>query len=185
MPTAQDVFPKIGGDPLYYSEVNQFAIWNYFLPVGMSNTTVHASGIQISRAASAGTSTSTSIIPIVTGQFLEFAGGLSNDSTVVSGTIGFQDLYFLAKGGSNYIVGSGNNLRFIGIGSPWESNTIFRIELNAGSTVFKVNGTVIGSPLGTRSPNLFNMSSSSDGVSNGATAALYFTNLGNIKVGPL
>lgn len=75
MPTAQDIFPKIGGDPLYFSEANRFARAGGFYHTGSTLLISSGGGVQFG---------------IVTGKILGsilISGATLSENSTVLGTI--------------------------------------------------------------------------------------------------
>ena len=98
MPTAQNVFPKIGGDPLYYTEANRFAGAGQFISMG-------STGIIGSQTADA-----------VAGSILINAGSLSNpahliiDALVTRAATPIGVLISISGLSSNGLINVGSNI---------------------------------------------------------------------------
>ena len=87
MPTSEGIFPKAGGDPVYYSEVNRFASSPQFISIGSFSTPLGS--VLISGTNQTSNYCELSInthINATNGSLCIFLSGLSNNGSVLFDT---------------------------------------------------------------------------------------------------
>ena len=156
MVTAQDIFPKVGNDPMYYSEANRFARGCYNIKTGSLTTAL-------------GSQTGTTVCGLanvtIAGSYL-VAGSLYNPSELMI------DFYGIKSSGTDYFIGiSGiNTYAYVSVGSMQNDPNI-----NYGN--FKA---LVGSPLGAcmfASAQNINIDNQKDVAFNRSNSATTITNL--------
>lgn len=107
MPTAELTFPKVGGDPYYYSEANRFAGAGQFIAMGSTRSVGSGANQRINAAVGSA---------MIMGSYLILAGSLSNPAHIYitalhnSADISNQSVLFISGQSANVGISAGSGV---------------------------------------------------------------------------